>query len=82
MLSGLHEQLTDVDLTGNRLKELPDLSILCQIQRFVLQENEISNLDPLSSLTTLTDVRFKVSGQVAFMSGDGLACNAFLAMLC
>ncbi len=56
LLSGLHELLTDVDLTGNRLKELPELLMLSRIQRLVLQENELSNLENLASLTTLTEV--------------------------
>jgi len=56
LLSGLNEQLTDVDLTGNRLKELPDMRILSRIQRLVLQENELASVEPLVTLTTLTDL--------------------------
>lgn len=57
VLSCFFRLCSAVDLTGNRLRELPDLAPLERIRKFVVRQNLIENAERVGSLTTLTHVR-------------------------
>ena len=73
-LEGLEfaQNLTDADLSGNRISDISALSSLTDLQRLNLSDNRISDISALSSLTDLQHLNLSLNSIVDVSPLSGL----------